>query len=82
VLRQEDPLAAALALAEEIACKSPDAIRAAKRLYDQTWSGNDAAAALIFESHLQSGLVGTPNQIAAATSGMCGEQPAFIDPMS
>ena len=78
----EDPLAAALALAEEIAGKSPDAVRAAKRLYDQTWSGNDPAAALIFESHLQSGLVGTPNQIAAATAGMSAEQPVFIDPMS
>jgi enoyl-CoA hydratase/carnithine racemase len=78
----EDPLAAALALAEEIAGKSPDAVRAAKRLYDQTWSGNDPAAALILESRLQSGLVGTPNQIAAATAGMSAEQPVFIDPKS
>lgn len=78
----EDPLAAALALAEEIAGKSPDAVRAAKRLYDQTWPGNDAAGALILESQLQSGLIGSPNQIAAVTAGMSGEPPVFVDPTS
>src|SRR6185312_276604 len=39
----DDPLASALALAEEIAQKSPDAVRAAKRLYDETWASDDAA---------------------------------------
>jgi enoyl-CoA hydratase/carnithine racemase len=78
----EDPLAAALALAEEIASKSPDAIRAAKRLYDQTWSGNDPAAALILETDLQGGMLGTPNQVAAVTAGISGKQPVFIDPVS
>src|ERR1700754_2694314 len=46
----DDPLASALALAEEIAQKSPDAIRAAKRLYDQTWASDDSAGALKLES--------------------------------
>lgn len=78
----DDPLAVALALAEEIAQKSPDAVRAAKRLYDQTWPGNDAAGALILESELQSGLIGSPNQIAAVTAGMSGEPPVFTDPTS
>lgn len=78
----EDPLAAALALAEEIAQKSPDAVRAAKRLYEQTWSGDDPASALILESELQSGLIGSPNQIAAVTAGMSGEPPVFTDPTS
>jgi hypothetical protein len=32
---------AALALADEIAQKSPDAVRAAKRLYDKPWTSND-----------------------------------------
>src|SRR5947209_15909556 len=45
-----DPLSAALALAGEIALKSPDAIRAAKRLYDETWISNDPGAALARES--------------------------------
>nr|BBX78132.1 enoyl-CoA hydratase [Mycobacterium florentinum] len=78
----EDPLAAALELAAEIAAKSPDAVRAAKRLYDQTWPGNDPAGALILESELQSGLIGSPNQIAAVTAGMSGEPPVFTDPTS
>jgi enoyl-CoA hydratase/carnithine racemase len=76
----EDPLSAALALADEIAQKSPDAIRAAKRLYDETWTSSDAAAALVLETELQSGLIGKPNQIAAVVAGMSGERPVFVDP--
>jgi enoyl-CoA hydratase/carnithine racemase len=76
----DDPLASALALADEIAQKSPDAVRAAKRLYDQTWVSDDVAAALIRESELQVGLIGAPNQIAAVVAGMSGEQPVFVDP--
>ena len=76
----EDPLSAALALADEIAQKSPDAVRAAKRLYDETWTSNDPAAALVLESELQTGLIGKPNQIAAVMAGMSGEKPVFVDP--
>jgi enoyl-CoA hydratase/carnithine racemase len=76
----EDPLSAALVLADEIAQKSPDAVRAAKRLYDETWTSNDTAAALVLESQLQTGLIGKPNQIAAVVAGMSGEQPVFVDP--
>lgn len=76
----DDPLAAVMALAEEIAGKSPDAVRAAKRLYDETWAGNDAAAALLRESELQSALIGKPNQVAAVVAGMSGEQPVLVDP--
>ena len=76
----DDPLASALALADEIAQKSPDAVRAAKRLYDETWVSDDAATALRRETELQSGLIGKPNQIAAVVAGMSGEQPVFADP--
>jgi len=76
----EDPLSAALALADEIAQKSPDAVRAAKRLYDQTWASDDTAAALVLESELQTRLIGSPNQIAAVVAGMSGEPPVFVDP--
>ena len=76
----DDPLSAALALADEIAHKSPDAVRAAKRLYDETWTSSDAAAALLLESELQTGLIGKPNQIAAVVAGMSGESPVFVDP--
>ena len=76
----EDPLSAALALADEIAIKSPDAVRAAKSLYDETWVSNDPAHALSRESTLQTGLIGSPNQIAAVVAGMSGERPVFTDP--
>ncbi|HTQ21569.1 crotonase/enoyl-CoA hydratase family protein [Mycobacterium sp.] len=75
-----DPLSAALALADEIALKSPDAIRAAKCLYNGTWTSNDPATALARESVLQTGLIGTPNQIAAVVAGMSGERPVFANP--
>ncbi len=54
----DDPLASALALADEIAQKSPDAVRAAKCLYNETWTSNDTAAALVRESELQAELFG------------------------
>ncbi|WP_027331644.1 crotonase/enoyl-CoA hydratase family protein [Mycolicibacterium tusciae] len=76
----DDPLASALALAEEIAQKSPDAVQAAKRLYNETWVGDDAGAALALETELQAGIIGKPNQIAAVMAGMSGEKPVFADP--
>jgi enoyl-CoA hydratase/carnithine racemase len=76
----DDPLAAAHELAAEIAQKSPNAVRAAKRLYDETWTSNDSAAALVLETDLQVGLIGSPNQIAAVMAGMSGEPPVFVDP--
>lgn len=76
----DDPLAAALALAGEIAQRSPDAVRAAKRLYNETWVSDDAVAALSRESQLQGELIGKPNQIAAVRAGMSGEPPVFNDP--
>jgi enoyl-CoA hydratase/carnithine racemase len=76
----DEPLASAVALADEIAQKSPDAVRAAKRLYDATWVSDDAAGALTLESELQTGLIGKPNQIAAVMAGMSGEPPVFVDP--
>ena len=76
----DDPLTSALAVAEEIAQKSPDAVRAAKRLYDQTWVSNDPAAALKRESDLQIGLIGKANQLAAVVAGMSGKPAVFVDP--
>jgi enoyl-CoA hydratase/carnithine racemase len=76
----DDPLAAALELAEEISQKSPDAVRAAKRLYNETWVSNDAASALVLESELQTALIGSPNQIAAVVAGMSGEPATFTNP--
>jgi enoyl-CoA hydratase/carnithine racemase len=77
----EDPLGVAFELAGEIALKSPHAIRAAKRLYNETWCSSDSAAALVLETELQVGLLGSPNQIAAVTAGLSGELPVFVDPV-
>jgi enoyl-CoA hydratase/carnithine racemase len=74
-----DPLAEARSLAAEIAGRSPDAVRAAKRLYDESWPtpGRDG---LTLESELQFGLIGSPNQMAAVVAGVTGEPGEFTDP--
>jgi enoyl-CoA hydratase/carnithine racemase len=75
----DDPLAAATALAREIADRSPDAVRAAKRLYTEAWNA-EPDAALVLETELQRALIGSPNQIAAVTAGMTKAPGAFDDP--
>jgi enoyl-CoA hydratase/carnithine racemase len=76
---EADPLAAARELAGEIAGRSPDAIRRAKRLANET-PKLSAAEGLALEEQLQRELLGTPNQ-AAAVQGTLSKQPAeFADP--
>jgi enoyl-CoA hydratase/carnithine racemase len=74
-----DPLAAAQELAAEIAARSPDAVRAAKRLYEETWPA-PAAAALELETELQRALMGSPNQLESVRSGFAKEPGNFTDP--
>jgi enoyl-CoA hydratase/carnithine racemase len=76
----EDPLAAARELADEIAGKSPDAVRGAKRLFDEGWIGS-ARQTLALEAQIQLGLVGGPNQLAAVTAGMTKQPAEFVDPI-
>ncbi len=76
----DDPLAGARALAADFAERSPDAIRAAKLLYDRAWTGLPPAAALRLETELQVGLMGTPNQVAAVTAALTGAPAAFGEP--
>jgi enoyl-CoA hydratase/carnithine racemase len=73
-----DPLAEALALARDIAGKSPDAIRAAKRLMNLP-SEADAATVLLAESNEQIGIMGGRNQVEAVTAGLQKRAPVFID---
>jgi enoyl-CoA hydratase/carnithine racemase len=75
----DDPFAAAQTLAADIAQRSPDAIRGAKRLIDTAWSGSPEET-LSLEARLQLGLIGQPNQLAAVTAGMTKQQPEFVDP--
>lgn len=74
-----DPLAAAQSLAVEIAGRSPDAVRGAKRLFDEAWTGA-AERTLALEASIQLGLIGSPNQLAAVTAGMTREPAEFLDP--
>ncbi len=75
----EDPLAAAQALAAEISGRSPDAVRAAKRLWDESWTGSPEQT-LALEASLQLGLIGAPNQLAAVQAGLTQQPVEFLDP--
>lgn len=70
---------AAMALAAEIASKSPDAVRAAKRLLDETWHGVGEEG-LMMESKTEMTLIGRPNQIEAIMANFEKRKPKFNDP--
>jgi enoyl-CoA hydratase/carnithine racemase len=69
-----DPLAEALAYAQDIAGKNPEAIRAAKRLMA---GQGDRAAILQAESDEQMGLIGSPNQREAVRAALAGDVARF-----
>ena len=64
-----DPRAAAMETAREIANKSPEAVRAAKRLLNDAVA-TDAAHGLLAESQEQQKLIGSPNQLEAVMSNL------------
>ncbi len=72
----EDPLAVARALAEQLMARSPDALRAAKRLVEDGW-GADARTSLALEARLQADLIGAPNQVEAVMANMHKRPPHF-----
>ena len=73
---KEDPLTAALALAEEIAEQSPSAIRAAKRLIGVAETA-ERAEVLLAESREQVKLIGKPEQMEVIAARMQGRKPEF-----
>jgi enoyl-CoA hydratase/carnithine racemase len=73
----DDPRAAAFELAREIAGKSPDAIRAAKRMLNNL--SVDPGPALLAESVEQQKLLGSPNQTEAVHANMEKRAPRFAD---
>jgi len=76
---KDDPLAAATELAREIALRSPQAIRAIKKLFDESWHAGSSAS-LQLEATLQTQVMGTPNQIEAVTANMQKRKPKFSNP--
>ena len=76
---KDDPYSAALELAGDIAAKSPDAIRAIKRLLNEAWQ-NTEADSLRLEAELQMSVIGTPNQAEAVLANLQRRTPDFADP--
>ena len=74
-----DPHAEAMAVAHEIATKSPDAIRAGKRLLNSAGVVS-VEEGLRLEERLQVSLIGTPNQLEAVQANMQKRAAAFRDP--
>lgn len=74
----DDPLEAAMNLAREIAGKSPDAIRAGKKLLEESWRA-DERTGLELESKLQTELIGSPNQVEAVKANFEKREPQFND---
>ncbi len=75
----EDPHAAALAVAREIAQKSPDAIRAAKRLLNMA-RVSDPLDGLVAEAVEQQKLIGGRNQVEAVRANLEKRAPNFLNP--
>jgi len=73
----DDPRASALEAAREIAGKSPDAIRAAKRLLNNL--SVDPGPALLAESVEQQKLIGSANQTEAVRANLEKRAPKFAD---
>ena len=74
-----DPLADALQMAHEIAGKSPDAIRAGKRLLNAS-AHQSTADLLMAESVEQQALIGSPNQAEAVKANIERRAPRFDTP--
>ena len=75
----EQPLEDALALARTIAGHSPDAVRAAKKLLNESGLVS-LAEGLGNEFRSSAALMGTPNQIEAVVARLEKREPAFRDP--
>ena len=72
----DDPLAAARAMAAQIAGRSPHAVQAGKRLLNAL-SDHSAAQLLQLETDEQVALIGSPNQVEAIRAGVEQRSPQF-----
>jgi enoyl-CoA hydratase/carnithine racemase len=74
----DDPLGAAMELANVIANKNPHAMRGAKRLCNMIGDASDAEL-LLAETVEQLKVIRTPNQMEAVMAGMEKRAPVFLD---
>jgi enoyl-CoA hydratase/carnithine racemase len=72
----DDPLTSAFALAREIAARSPDAVRAMKRLLLHRGTRDEILRA---EAAEQGALFGKPNQREAVAAGLAKRAASFVD---
>jgi enoyl-CoA hydratase/carnithine racemase len=75
----DDPRSDALELARSIANRSPDAIRAGKRLLDES-ALVDLETGLRLDAELQAKLIGSANQIETVKANLEQRAPNFRDP--
>jgi enoyl-CoA hydratase/carnithine racemase len=74
----EEPLAAARDTARDIAARSPDAIRAMKRMFNER-RDLDQTRSLALEAALQARVLQGSNQKEAVVANMAGREPDFDD---
>lgn len=72
----DDPVAAALETAQEIALRNPDAVRGAKRIFNEA-PFKAAADILLLESEEQDKVIGKANQVERAMSVMQKRAPVY-----
>ena len=75
----DTPREDAMALAAEIAGRSPEAVRGAKALFNRL-ANADAAEQFAEERRVIGALIGTANQVEAITANFENRAPAFTDP--
>lgn len=75
----DDPYQDALALAREIAGRSPGAVRGSKELFNRMF-GEGAAEQFAAERQVIGAQIGTANQIEAVRAGFDDRPPVFTDP--
>lgn len=76
----DDPRADAMAMAQEIAGRSPDAVRGAKALLNQLFHDR-AAEQFAAERRVIGSLIGRPNQVEAVMANFEKREPVFADPV-
>jgi enoyl-CoA hydratase/carnithine racemase len=75
----EAPRPDAMALAAEIAGRSPEAVRGAKALFNLL-ANADAAEQFAAERRVIGSLIGTPNQVETVTANFQKRSPVYTDP--